>query len=76
MYFNVKSKGPLKDITFEELDTFSHTIYRRYMCNNAFEDAQGHYARDLALHGPQIAAEEVPPRVPIPQDTGKEEGQN
>ncbi|KAJ7802537.1 hypothetical protein B0H14DRAFT_3780337 [Mycena olivaceomarginata] len=58
MYFNAKSNGPLKDITFEELDVLSHTVYRRYMCNDAFEDAQGHYPRDPVTHGPQIAAED------------------
>ncbi|KAJ6572247.1 hypothetical protein B0H19DRAFT_1065214 [Mycena capillaripes] len=71
MYFN--AKGPLKDITFEELDVLSHTVYRRYMCNDAFEDAQGHYPRDPAIHGPQIAAEDVPSLVPIPTDPGEEE---
>jgi hypothetical protein len=75
MYFNAESKGPLKDITFEELDVLSRTVYRRYMCNDAFEDAQGHYPRDPEIHGPQIAEEDVPSLVSIPTDPG-EEGQN
>jgi hypothetical protein len=75
MYFNAKSNGPLKDITFEELDVLSHTVYRRYMCNDAFEDAQGHYPRDPVTHGPQIVAEDVPSLVPILTDPGEEEGQ-
>ncbi|KAJ7660020.1 hypothetical protein B0H14DRAFT_3701557 [Mycena olivaceomarginata] len=66
MYFNAKSKGPLKDITFEELDAFSHIVYRRCMCNDAFEDAQGHYPRDPTIHGPQTVVEDVPPLVSIP----------
>ncbi|KAJ7854439.1 hypothetical protein B0H14DRAFT_3650523 [Mycena olivaceomarginata] len=74
MYFNAKSEGPLKDITFEELDVFSRIVYRRYMCNDAFEDAQGHYPRDPAIHGPQTAAEDVPPLVSIPGEPGEEEG--
>jgi hypothetical protein len=75
MYFNAKSEGPLKDITFEELDMFSRIVYRRYMCNNAFEDAQGHYPRDPAIHGPQTAAEDVPPLVSIPGEPDEEEGE-
>ncbi|KAJ6601701.1 hypothetical protein DFH09DRAFT_969262, partial [Mycena vulgaris] len=58
LYFN--AKGPLKNITFEQLDEYSHTVYRRYMCNAAYEDAQGNYPRDTEIHGPSAPPETVP----------------
>ncbi|KAJ7835627.1 hypothetical protein B0H13DRAFT_1913496 [Mycena leptocephala] len=71
MYFNAKSDGPLSDIAFDELDTFSHTVYRRYMCNDAYEDAQGDFPRDPEVHGPQRPPIVVP--VSDPQASVEEE---
>ncbi|KAF7341573.1 hypothetical protein MSAN_02054300 [Mycena sanguinolenta] len=76
LYFNAESKGPLKNITFDELDAFSHTVYRRYMCNDAFEDAQGNCPRDPAVHGPHIAADDIPLLVPIPMGEEDSESEN
>ncbi|KAJ6626497.1 hypothetical protein B0H10DRAFT_2429883 [Mycena sp. CBHHK59/15] len=59
LYF--QKDGPLKNIMFQELDEFSHTVYHRYMCNDAYEDAQGHYPRDPKIHGPP-----APPSAPVP----------
>jgi hypothetical protein len=75
MYSN--AKGPLKDITFEEIDALAHTAYRRYMCNDAFEDVQEHFPRDPEIHGPVVAAEDGPLPAPVPAETGgEEEGQS
>ncbi|KAJ7840470.1 hypothetical protein B0H13DRAFT_2239514 [Mycena leptocephala] len=75
MYFNAENKGPLKDITFEELDVLSRTVYRRYMCNDAFEDAQGHYPRDPEIHDSESETEAEPATAPNePKVTKKRKG--
>ncbi|KAK6977142.1 hypothetical protein R3P38DRAFT_2582264 [Favolaschia claudopus] len=61
LYFSDKNNGALKDITFEELDRISRLVYRRYMCNDAYEDAQGFYPRDSSIHGPPVAVVPQPP---------------
>jgi hypothetical protein len=45
------------------------------MCNDAFEDAQGHYPRDPTIHGSQTAVEDVPPLVSFPGEPSEEEGE-
>ncbi|KAF7334169.1 hypothetical protein MVEN_02323000 [Mycena venus] len=73
LYFNAKSNGPFKDITFEELDEFSHVVYRRYMCNDAYDDAQGDFPRDPKIHGPPTVPNAAPVPEPVVSDDEEEE---
>ncbi|KAJ6503193.1 hypothetical protein C8R47DRAFT_1249402 [Mycena vitilis] len=67
-YFDPKRNGPLKHITFDELDSLSHVAYRRYMCNDAHEDTQGNYSRD-----PDSDSETEPVHLTV-ESKGKKKG--
>ncbi|KAJ7245530.1 hypothetical protein C8J57DRAFT_1679531 [Mycena rebaudengoi] len=43
--------GPLSDCTFDELHALASTVYDRYMCSAAADDALGHTDRDLEIYG-------------------------
>ncbi|KAJ7306175.1 hypothetical protein DFH08DRAFT_976105 [Mycena albidolilacea] len=73
LYFSAKSNGPFKDITFEELDEFSHVVYRRYMCNDAYDDAQGDFPRDPKIHGPPTVPNAAPVPEPVVSDDEEED---
>ncbi|KAJ7794109.1 hypothetical protein B0H14DRAFT_2622160 [Mycena olivaceomarginata] len=73
LYFSAKSNGPFKDITFEELDEFSHVVYRRYMCNDAYDDAQGDFPRNPKIHGPPTVPNAVPGPEPVVSDDEEED---
>ena len=43
--------GPLEDCSFDQLSSFAITVYQRYMCTSAYEDALGHSPRDPKVYG-------------------------
>jgi len=43
--------GPLEDCSFDQLSSFAITVYQRYMCISAYEDALGHSPRDPKVYG-------------------------
>ncbi|TFK39190.1 hypothetical protein BDQ12DRAFT_698246 [Crucibulum laeve] len=54
MYFT--SGGPLADCTFIDLSAFAATVYQRYMCSAAYDDALGHTSRSEEIYGPSKVA--------------------
>ncbi|KAF7372949.1 hypothetical protein MSAN_00502000 [Mycena sanguinolenta] len=72
-YFD--NNGPLYQCSFERLETFATTVYRRYMCTSAAEDAKGHSStRNTDIYGaawsaPDASSEDEEPADPMPSLT-------
>ncbi|KAJ6481317.1 hypothetical protein C8R47DRAFT_1186616 [Mycena vitilis] len=45
-------EGPLHKCSFEQLERFATTVYKRYIATSAAEDALGHASRDTEMYGP------------------------
>ncbi|KAK7034157.1 hypothetical protein R3P38DRAFT_2772260 [Favolaschia claudopus] len=58
MYF--ASDGPLSSCTFEQLHEFAVTVYDRYMCAAAADDASGHLTQRSSIYGEPWSGEVVP----------------
>ncbi|KAJ7691532.1 hypothetical protein B0H17DRAFT_1285787 [Mycena rosella] len=71
VYFD--SDGPLSDCSFEQLHEFADTVYDRYMCSAAADDALGHVARDVDVYGQPWSGETVddePEALPATSESG------
>ncbi|KAK7025899.1 hypothetical protein R3P38DRAFT_3193539 [Favolaschia claudopus] len=64
-----EQKGPFHNCSFEELRKFGDTVYLRYLCTAAAEDALGHSPRDAKIYGPAWTA---PKRTVIEEEEEEE----